>query len=81
MKERIERNFKYYKPDAMQISIYQDIRNKAKDLALFIDMNCPDGRERSLAFTKVEEAVMWANASIARSGGGDEGSMGKGNSK
>jgi len=27
---------------------------------------CPDSRERSLALTKLEEAVSWANAAIAR---------------
>jgi len=26
----------------------------------------PDSRERSLALTKIEEAVFWANAAIAR---------------
>jgi len=35
-------------------------------LAAYINENCPDSREKSLAFTKLEEAVMWANASIAR---------------
>lgn len=31
-----------------------------------VDELCPESRERSLAFTKIDEAVMWANASIAR---------------
>lgn len=29
----------------------------------------PAGREQSLAITKVEEAMFWANAGIARQGG------------
>lgn len=31
-----------------------------------IDPLCPSSRERSLAMTKLEEAVMWANSAIAR---------------
>ena len=45
---------------------YQFIGDVAKDLAQTIISNCPSSRERSLAITKLEEAIMWANASIAR---------------
>ena len=31
-----------------------------------VDNLCPESREKSLAMTKIEEATMWANASIAR---------------
>ena len=43
-----------------------NIRARARQLAHLIDDSCPDSRERSLAFTKLEEAVMWANAAIVR---------------
>ena len=62
----IERNFSYHAPKDDQLERYQRIREKAKLLAAYIDEKCPDSREKSLAFTKIEEAVMWANASIAR---------------
>ena len=43
-----------------------NIRNSAKQLAYIIVNVCPEGREMSLSLTRLEEAVMWANASIAR---------------
>ncbi len=62
----IENNFTYHAPKEGQPKLYEDIRYKAKDLAHFLNSNCPGSRELSLAFTKLEEAVFWANASIAR---------------
>lgn len=46
---------------------YDQIRDRAKALAYDVLGACPESRERSLALTKLEECVMWANASIARS--------------
>ena len=62
----IENSFTYHPPKDYQVGKYIAIRKTAKDLANMIDQLCPESRERSLAFTKLEEAVMWANASIAR---------------
>ena len=66
MKEQIENNFKYHAPKGNQQERYVALRDKAKECALLIDEMCPDSREKSLAITKLEEAIMWANASIAR---------------
>jgi hypothetical protein len=62
----IENNFKYHSPKPGQPEKYTDIREKAKELAYLIDEECPNSREKSVAMTKLEEAVMWANASVAR---------------
>ena len=67
-KEEIENRFTYHAPKPGQPEIYQDIRTLAKELALDINEFVPEGREKSLAFTKLEEAVMWSNAGIARHG-------------
>lgn len=66
MNNQIENNFKYHAPKEGQQEKYEAIRSKAKELAYLIDEACPGSREKSLAMTKLEESVMWANASIAR---------------
>jgi hypothetical protein len=58
--------FTYYAPSQEQVDKYEALRRKALEMALLIEMLCPDSRERSLAVTHLEEMVMWANASIAR---------------
>ena len=62
----IENNFTYHTPKVDQVGRYISIREKAKECAYMIDELCPESRERSLAMTKLEECVMWANAAIAR---------------
>ncbi len=63
--EYIERIFVYHKPQGDQAARYETLRAQAKNLAIIIHMNCPESRERSLAITKLQECVMFANASIA----------------
>lgn len=64
--QQIENNFKYHSPKDGQPEKYTAIREKAKELAYLIDDLCPNSREKSVAFTNLETAIMWANASIAR---------------
>lgn len=62
----IENNFMYHAPREGMPEKYAHIRDLAKEFAYVIDGLCPPGREKSLAMTKLEETVMWANAAIAR---------------
>lgn len=64
--QTIENNFTYHAPKEGQLKKYEAIRSKGKELAYLIDEECPNSREKSLAMTKLEEAVMWANAAVAR---------------
>lgn len=64
--EELESRFTYHAPKEGQQERYERIRHKAKMLAAYINEYCPESRELSLAMTKLEECVMWANASIAR---------------
>jgi hypothetical protein len=42
------------------------VRSACESLAHFVNEKCPDGREKSLAITKLEEVMFWANAALAR---------------
>lgn len=64
--KNIENAFTYHAPEPGQPEKYQAVREKAKELAYLIDELVPDSREKSLAQTNLEQAVMWANAGIAR---------------
>ena len=65
-KEELYNRFTYHKPDEEQIKHYDSIRSLARILAEDIVQRCPESREQSLALSRLEEAVFWANASIAR---------------
>ena len=63
---QIESAFTYHAPKSDQPARYEAIRAKAKELAYLIESSAPASRERALAMTNLEQAIMWANASIAR---------------
>ena len=64
--KRLDNDYKYHAPKDDQQERYVYIRDTAKQLALVIVMNTPPSREQSVALTLLEQAVMEANASIAR---------------
>lgn len=45
---------------------HTSMREACRAAAHAIDQKCPAGREKALALTKIEEAMFWANAAIAR---------------
>lgn len=59
--------FTYHKADPAKGEVMSLIRSKGLEFANLIDSVAPDGREKSTAVTRIEEAVFWANAGIARS--------------
>jgi hypothetical protein len=63
---RIENDFRYHAPKDDQVERYETIRSRGRALAEYIIERTPSSREQSVALTKLEEAVMWANAAIAR---------------
>ena len=64
--EELTTRFTYHAPKPGQPETYVEIRDTAKGLAELVVAKTPESREQSLALTAIEEAVMWANAAIAR---------------
>ncbi len=64
--ERLEKSYTYHPPRGDQPKRYDAIRWSGREYAKMLFDLCPTSRELSLALTKLEEVVMWANASIAR---------------
>ena len=62
----LEKRFTYHPPTEGQPELYQIIRATARNFARDLLTMVPEGRELSLAITKLEEVVFWANAGIAR---------------
>jgi len=64
--EDLQKRFTYHSPKEGQPAKYELIRDTAHEFAKLICDKTPFSREQSLALTHLEDAVMWANAAIAR---------------
>jgi len=64
--EELNKRFLNHRPSDKGIESIEDIRLIAKNFALMVDTLCETSREKSLAFTHIEQAMFWANAAIAR---------------
>ena len=63
---RLQKDFVYHAPSGDQPERYEILRDSAMGYARLLIGSCPPSRELSLSLTKLEEAVFWANAAIAR---------------
>lgn len=63
--EQISKVFVYHAPIGDQAARYERIRELGRKFALELNELCPDSRELSVAHTKLQEVVMFANAAIA----------------
>lgn len=63
----LNNRFSYHAPSTEDVAdTHEDIRQECQNLATFIVLYTPESREQSLAVTKLEEVMYWANAAIAR---------------
>jgi hypothetical protein len=68
----LDNRFRWHQPRTQEVGeLHNTIRRECRELAGTIMAVVPAGREQALAITKLEEAMMWANAGIARAGGTD----------
>lgn len=67
--EDLKNRFSFHPAIAEETKLaHSRIRSFCHHLAKEINDTVPDGREKALALTKLEEVMMWANAGIARNG-------------
>ena len=64
----IENWFTFHPPTGQQQQKYEAIRAAAKELALTIYHNTPQGEDQNIALMKVREGVLLANQTIALQG-------------
>lgn len=52
------------KPSSGQLEVQLNARERIAQTAFYLEQNVADGREKSLALTHLEEALMWAGKAI-----------------
>ena len=62
----IHDRFHYHAPSPEGIKIHAELSGSFEALAALVEEICPDGREKSLAITNLEQAKFWASAGVAR---------------
>lgn len=68
LRREVDYRFTYHPPRPDQIPLYETIRSVAGGVARTLVSTCPPSHELDTALTRLEEAVFWANAAIARRG-------------
>ena len=64
--DRVQHNIKHHKPDEDGLKRISLMRTTVEAASHAVLDNVPVGREQALSLTKLEEALFWANAGIAR---------------
>ncbi|QTZ93641.1 DUF7681 family protein [Streptomyces auratus] len=65
--EEICKRFDHHPPRCEQTAeLHALVRAEVKRMAVALNEQLPGDREKSVVFMKLEEVLMWANASIAR---------------
>jgi len=63
--QELTARFGFVPPTDVQKAKYGILRLKAHEMAVMLDQTCVDSREKSLAMTKLQESMMWAQRCVA----------------
>lgn len=64
--EEIQDRVTYHAPSVDGVDRHAKLSGVIASAMAVVNDVCPDGREKSLALTKLEEAKFWASAGVAR---------------
>mgnify|MGYP003474156664 CR=1 FL=1 len=64
-RRKIEKMFVYQPPTNEQLPLYSEIQAEAIRMGFAIDSCCPESREKAIALTHLETAIMWAKKAVA----------------
>jgi ribosomal protein L10 len=64
----LDRRFDHHPPDARRAELHDELRQATKNFTstVLVHLDNPESREVSLFLTKMEEALFWLNAHVAR---------------
>lgn len=71
--KEIDHRFLFHQADEHTGPLHGRVREVCGDAARNLGQLLPPGRDKALAITKLEEAMFWANAAVARNGARTEG--------
>jgi hypothetical protein len=65
--EDLTNRFSFHPADTQEKrDAHEFVRDECLGLATALNSHVPDGREKALVMTKLEEVMFWANAALAR---------------
>lgn len=65
--EKLRNQHSHHTPNKEGADLFHSIRQRVLDLAIFIEDKIPNGRDKALAQTKLDECRMWMCSATAMS--------------